>query len=241
MMRLPRSNLGVSEYALEGIVLSVAPSRDDLIARLLSGTGEVRAVIAPQARGRPRRGEEPARAVLQPLSAVALTVRTRPGEAEDDGLLPRVGGARLLEAHLGVKSDPEKVAAAMCMVEAIVHLVPDGAAEPDLPALFARALARLDAAPPTASGDLLALFLLRLLALSGLLPELGPELALPPAARAALESWQAGRFRPLPAEAAQLTLRWFEHQITAASQRPFRSLGVFESLRGEGPSPPAPR
>ncbi len=206
-------------------MLSVTPSRDDLIVRLLSDAGELTAAVAPQARRATRRGD--AGAVLQPLSAIHLTV------SEAEGRLPRVEAAAPREAFLALKSDPEKVAAAMCMVEAILHLVPEGATEPELPPLLSRALGRLDASPPASAADLLALFLLRLLALSGLLPELGPEVALPPAALPTLQAWQSGRFQPLPPEASRLTLRWFEQQISEASLRPFRSLGVYESLRGD--------
>jgi recombinational DNA repair protein (RecF pathway) len=217
------------------LVLAVVPSRDDLMARLMTDAGEIMAVLAPRARLARRDGG--LAATLQPLSAVCLMVRAD-AEATRGAttLWPRVESGRLIEGFGRLKRDPEKLAAASCMAEAVLALVPDGAAEPTLPQLLARALARLDAAPPEVTVDLLALFLVRLLDASGLLPPLGSDASeaasrLPDAARACLEGWRDGRWAPLPPGETKATLDWLEQLVATVSQRPLRSRAVLDALR----------
>jgi recombinational DNA repair protein (RecF pathway) len=238
-MTRPRQGPRTTRGELTALVLQCAASRDDVIARLLTDAGEVTSVLAPRARL--ARGREGLAATLQPLSAVCLTVVAREDLTRDAEmtLLPRVESGRLLEGFGRLKADPEKLAAASCMAEAVMHLVPEGACEPSLPQLLARALARLDAAPPEVTVDLLALFLLRLLDASGLLPPLGAGSdaegqRLPEAARGCLEGWREGRWAPLPPREVRLTLDWLERLVATVSQRPLRSRAVLDALRGEG-------
>lgn len=238
-MSRPRRPKQEAAEDVTALVLQVSPSRDDLIARLLTDAGEVLAVLAPRARL--SRGRTGLAATLQPLSAVRLRLVTREDTDEAPAMgtrLPRVESGQLLTGFAGLKADPEKLAAASCMAEAVMHLVPDGGAEPSLPPLLARALARLDAAPPDVILDLLALFLVRLLDASGLLPALGEDggadaARLPAAARSCLEGWREGRWAPLPARETRATLDWLEQLVATVSQRPLRSRAVLDALRGE--------
>lgn len=251
MARAPRQESpDTQRWEVEAFVLSQVDSRDDRIFRLLTNRDEI---VPALARGIRRGGKRRSQgAILQPLSRVRLSLSGRP-HAE----LAIVDEATLVTAHPGVTADLDRLGVASCMAEAILHVVPDRAAEDGLFHLFERALARLERDP---SPDLLPLFLLRLLDMSGVLPDLlddpaagrvtpraapsaaspyTPLSALDAEARRCLTDWRAGRWSPLPAPLRRPTLIWLEKQLSALSGRPLRSRLFLDALAAL-PSAPRP-
>lgn len=237
--RRPRPPAGES-VDLEGLVLSSVDSRDDRILRVLSHGDAIVPVIA---RGVRRPAKSNARAaILQPLHEVGLRLGGRPGAD-----LATVEDARLVDAHMGLKTAVERLGHASLIVEALLHLVPDHAEEPGLHALTDRALRRLAEAPERDLESLTALFLVRLLDLSGVMPDLVHEtagtdrlLVLPRAAAAVVSDWRAGRWTRLPSDLQRPTLLWLERQVTAVSMRPLKARAFLDSLaaHSEPSSPP---
>jgi recombinational DNA repair protein (RecF pathway) len=223
-------------------VLSVADSRDDRVLRLLTAHDEL---VPALARGIRRTTRKPARnAVLQPLTRVGVRLSGRPN-AE----LALIDDAVILDEASAIKTDLARLGAASIMAEAIIHLVPDHAGEDGLFDLFTKAMGRLATATEQGALDLACLFLLRLLDLSGLLPDLDtiPETLNPndplngllPLSRQHLSDWRAGRWTPLPLQVQRPTLLWLERQVTAVSLRPLKSQGFVDALATLPPSPPA--
>jgi len=223
-------------YDIEVLILSSADSRDDRILRVLTANDEVLPVVA---RGVRRPGRNTAKAaILQPLSEVTLRLTGRPNAD-----LAVVEDAWLNEAHDAVKRDLVRLAHASVMTEAMLHLVPDHGAEDGLFALMTRALRRLGATEEEGAPQLCCLFLVRLLDLSGLLPDTsdeaesaGPNGYLPEGAGAVLADWRRGRWTTLPQPLVRPTLVWLERQVTAISMRPLKSQDFLDSVLS--PSPP---
>jgi len=241
----------IPRWEVEALILSQVDSRDDRIFRLLTERDEL---VPAMARGVRRAGKRRGQgAVLQPLSRVRLTLSGRPN-AE----IAMIDEATLISAHPRVTSDLERLGIASCMAEAILHVVPDRASEDGLYHLLGRALHRLETSAEPASPDLLSLFLLRLLDMSGVLPDLlddpatgspfasrsapsaaspyTPLSALSAEARACLTDWRRGRWSALPPALRRPTLLWLEKQLTSLSGRPFKSRLVLDALADLNPA-----
>jgi len=156
----------VASLACEAILLrSVEFGESDLVVHLLTADAGRFTAIAKSARKSLRRFP----GTLDLFNRLAIEGRTRARGGM--GFLER---ARLVDAHLGLRSDPARYALASFLVELLDRLSPEsmepGEARP-LFALATESLALVERVRPTAS--LRILLELRLLDALGLRPELG--------------------------------------------------------------------
>ena len=155
----------MASLACEAILLrSVEFGESDLVVHLLTADSGRFTAIAKSARKSRRRF--PGTLDLCNRLAIEGRIRARGGM----GFLER---ARLVDAHLGLRSDPARYALASFLVELLDRLAPEGAERADAARLFAFALQTLEwiaARRPTPQQRVL--LLLRALDALGLRPEL---------------------------------------------------------------------
>lgn len=210
----------------QAIIVSSADSRDDRIVRLLMDDDEMVPALVKQ--GRRATGKSSKVGKIQPLTAVRVTLRAKPGD--DLAVLETVAVERPFAV---VKGDLLRLALATCMSEVVLHLCPDWGREPGMHELFARALERLDRASGEApTEDWLLLFELKALQSAGVLPPLEELAEVPSEGRAAMLGWLAGKWQPLDHVSARVIGPILERALTDASGRPFRSRALLnEALR----------
>lgn len=208
----------------QALVLSSADTQRDRIVRLLLEDDRVVPAIARQA----RRGVKRFGARVQPLSLSHVHFALRPG-AE----LAVLGDVALEDPFAVVKGDLRRLALATTMADVVLTTIPDFAREGGIFDLLGRAWRSLERADTRPSEEVLLLFELRFLLLSGLMP---PELELPnvPAgAREIVAGWLTGRWRPLADGDRPLVAAALEGLLVAASGRALKSRPFLdEVLRG---------
>jgi DNA repair protein RecO (recombination protein O) len=203
----------------EALVLSSAESRDDRIVTLfVRDLGRVPALARGARKSTRRFGGH-----IDPLTLTEVTLRLRP--SHDLALLERASSRHAFPV---LKGDLKRLALAMTMAEVILQVVAEHDHEPALWTLTHRAWTHLDdpRRPPTR--DLLALFELRVLEISGYLPDLAELPQLPKAARPVLAAWLGGHWEPLPPGTAGEVGRLLEGLLREVSGRPLRSLAFLE-------------
>jgi DNA repair protein RecO len=214
----------VLHWDVDAIVLSGADSRDDKIVRLLTESDELVPAVVRFAR---KAGKSSKASRVQPLTTVHVALRAKP--SDELALLETVN----VEAvHAVLKGDLVRFALASSMAEVVLHLMPDWGQEAGMFALLSRAFEHLDDPEAKISEELLLLFELRTLDLSGVLPPLEAIVELPPSARESLAAWREGRWRPLPPTALRPTARFLEQALTSASGRPLVSRAFLDQVLG---------
>jgi len=212
--RRARGRQGPPGEAAEALVLDGVDVRDDRVVTLwVQGRGRLRAA----ARG----GRKSARrfgAHIAPLTRAEVKLRSRP-----DWELGRLEWAEAREVFAVLKADLRRLALGTTMAEVILHLLPEHDDDPALYALTLRAWRSLDDPKRRPSEDLLLLFELRALALTGFLPPWDQAADLSAEARAVLTGWQDGRWAPLPPGARRAVAAFLEGAVCEASGRPLRS------------------
>lgn len=200
--------------AARGLVLASADSRDDRIVTLLvEGLGRLSAVARHARKSKRRFGGH-----LDPITLAELELRTRP-----DWELARLDRARSLEAFPLLKADLARIALATTMAEVVLQVAPEQLDEPELFQLTLRAWRYLDDPHQPPREELLLLFELRALALSGLLPELEELPGLDDPAREALAGWNEGRWAPLDVATRGRVAAVLEGLLRDATGRPLKS------------------
>lgn len=211
----------------EAIVLRSAESRDDrIVTLLLPDLGRIPAVAKHARRPSKRFGGH-----LDPLTRAEVRLALR-----EDRPLAVLEEARGLEAFPRLRSDLLRFALGTTMVEVVLHLVADHGHEPGVYELVLRALRRLDDPEKEATEDLLLLFEVRMLALSGHLPEVPALPSLSGAARDVLAGWLAGRWAPLPEDDRAQVARILDALVEDASGRPLKSRSFLSGLLSGGAS-----
>lgn len=150
-------------HVAPGVILQLHPVGDhDAVVSVLTGThGRLACFASGARRSRPRFG-----AALAPLGLCELEWREgRPGA------LPRLDRADLLEGHLGLRRDLERLTLASAAAEAASLVCPEGEPAPEIHGLLLEFLGRL--ATDGSPWPLWAGFQLQLLAGAGYDPELG--------------------------------------------------------------------
>ena len=211
----------------DALVLASADSRDDRIVHLLTDAS----VRLPAVARRARRSARRFRGHIDPLTLAQITVTMR-----DDRALADLEEASARETFAVVRGDLVRYALATTMAEAVLHLIPEHAAEPGAYDLVLRAWRYLDAPSHHASEDLLLLFELRLLTLAGLLPGVAAIPGLPPEAARILDGWLTGRWQPLAGPIRRQTAGLLERVIEEASGRALRSRPFLDAQLAARPS-----
>ncbi len=200
--------------ALEALVLDSVDVRDDRVVTLLTqGRGRLRAVARGGRKSTRRFG-----AHVAPLTRAEIKLRTR-----SDWELGRLEWAEAREVFAVLKGDLRRLALGMTMAEVILHLLAEHDDDPALYDLVLRAWRALDDPKRRPSEDLLLLFELRALALTGFLPPWELAAGLSDEALAVLSGWQEGRWAPLPPGARGPVAAFLEGAVCEASGRPLRS------------------
>ena len=146
--------------------------------------------------------------------------------------MPRLLSASTVEAHATLKADLLRFSLASTVCEIVLHLVPEHGREAGVYPLLKRALWHLNTPSVEANEDHLLLFELKMLALGGLLPELG-QLRVDSAVQSVLQDWLSGTWRPLHrAGRAQLALQ-LETRIQEASGRTLKSRAFLDQMLDE--------
>lgn len=206
----------------DALVLSCVDSRDDVIVRLLSPDLGNTPAVARHARKSVKRQ---LRAHLQPLTRVEVTVALRPNQ--DLGV---VESATAHEPFACVKGDLVRFGVATVMVEVVLHLVPDHGHEPGMYELLLKALRHLDDPRHAATEELLLLFELRALALSGVMPPLEDVPGLGDEARATLAGWLGGHWARLAEDDRARVGRVFDALVEATSGRQLKSRAFLSTV-----------
>ena len=207
---------------VDALVLSCVDARDDRVVRLLTSDDALLAAIGRQQR---RAGSRRTEERLQPLTRIRAHVSDRPG---DD--LALLQGVATTHAFATVKADLVRFALASTMAEVILATVPDGASEPGLHDLLARAWTWLDTPAHGPSEDVLLLFELRALTLAGALPPVADLPGIDDRARVTLAAWLEGIWRPLAPEDVRPVAHCLEGLISDASGRPLRSRAFLDDV-----------
>ncbi|MCB9727983.1 MAG: DNA repair protein RecO [Deltaproteobacteria bacterium] len=148
--------------------------------------------------------------------------------------LARLDSARTLEVFGGIRADLLRFAQASCMVDVVLHLVPEHGHEPGVYELLLRALRHLDRASTTPPVDVLLLFELRMLEGSGVLPGVDALEGLSQRAREVLTAWHAGQWLPLPDDERAAVGRALEGLIEQASGGVLKSRRFLDAMLSEG-------
>ncbi len=206
----------------EAVVLSCVDSRDDVIVRLLAPElGNVPAV----ARHARKSVKRQLRGHLQPLTRVDVTVGLRPNRD-----LSVVESATAREPFACIKGDLARFGLATTMAEVVLHLVPDHGHEPGMYELLLRAMRHLDVPTHPASEELLLLFELRALSLSGVMPALEDVPGLGDAAREVLTGWLQGRWAILEPDERARVGRVLDAIVETTSGRRLKSRAFLASV-----------
>lgn len=207
---------------VDAVVLASYESRDDRIVHLLTDSphGRVHALAR-----RARRSPKLFAGNIEPITRCEVTFKLKADE--ELAVLQR---ATATTGFATIKGDLIRFAIASVMADVVLHLVPPHFHEPGVFLLLLRALSVLDdpARPPVE--DVLGLFELRMLQLSGALPELDTWAGLPEEGRATLQDWMEDRWRPLDPDVRRPTLGFLEHAITELSGRPLKSRGFLDEM-----------
>ncbi|MGM0575497.1 MAG: DNA repair protein RecO [Myxococcota bacterium] len=205
----------------DALVLRSADSGDDKVVHLLTpDLGHVPVFARAARKSRRRFG---AHADTLNHAIVSLTVRSSRS-------LARLDAATARETFRVVKGDLARFALASTMAEVVLHAVPEHGHEPGVFVLLLRALHRLNDPSRDPSEDLLLLFELRILQLSGTLPDPDEIPGLPESGRAVLHAWLADRWAPLPDEARPRVARVLEALLEEATGRTLRSRPFLDSM-----------
>lgn len=208
-----------------GLILSSADSRDDKIIRVLMEDDEMVPTVVKQ--GRRAGGRSSKVGMVQPLTAVRVTLRSKPGVE-----LAVLETVMVEQAFAVVKGDLLRLALATCMTEVVLHLCPDWGRESGLYGLLSRALDRLNRPNESPGEDWLLLFELKALDAAGVLPVIDEWAEVPREGRDTLQGWLEGKWAPLDPISARVSGRLLENALTAASGRAFRSRALLnEALR----------
>ncbi len=192
----------------DALVLSSVDSNNDRILRFVTEEDRVVAAVARHA----RRGGKRGAAGIQPLSLAQVTIALR---GTDD--LARLTRSSTEHPFAVLKGELARFALATTMAEVVLALVHEFGHEPGIFELLLRAWQFLDDPAREPSEELLLLFELRALVLSGTLPppeELGDLRA---AARDTLTAWLAGRWRRLDKRDVRPVAETLEGLINDAS------------------------
>lgn len=206
----------------EVLVLASLDANHDRIHRVLTVDDALVPVIGRQARrGAARRGA----VRLEPLTRATITWSVRP---RDD--LARLEATATHELFPVLKGDVVRYALASTMAEVTLHLVPDFAREEGLYELLLRAWRWLDSPQNRPVEEVLLLFELRALALTGTLPPTSELQSLSADARDAVDAWLGGQWRLLEPRDTPRVAATLEALLSDASGRRLKSRGVLDQL-----------
>jgi len=207
---------------VDALVLSCVDVNNDRIVRVLTAQD----VLVPAVARHNRRAstKRPAHRV-QPLTRITAHLGGRPG----DDLVPLLNVATT-HPFAVVKGDLLRFALASTMAEVVLCTLPDFAAEPGLHDLLARAWTWLDTPSHAPREDLLLLFELRALTLAGALPPIPDLPGLDDGARATLDAWSSGQWRPLAPRDTRGVAACLEGLIADASGRQLRSRAFLDDV-----------
>jgi DNA repair protein RecO len=211
-----------SVHSFEAIVLSSQEARADRVITLLTDEEGRFPSYAKGAMGSTRRFG----AHVEPLTRSQVEISL------GGSGMPRLLSASTVEAHATLKADLLRFSLASTLCEIVLHLVPEHGREVGVYPLLKRALSHLNTPSIEATEDHLLLFELKMLALGGLLPELG-QLRVDSAVQSVLQDWLSGTWRPLHREGrAQLALQ-LENRIQEASGRALKSRAFLDQMLDE--------
>lgn len=166
---------------------------------------------------------------LEPLTLIEAGITV-----ESDREVCRLNFAHTKMPFSTLKSDVCHFAIGSLMVEIVTHLVPPHGFEPGVFELLGRALARMDAGKDQPD-DLLTLFELRMLQLSGVVPRIKHLEGISTETMEALDGWLHGTWRPLEIGAHARVQVILERQLMELTGRPLRSRPVLDALRSTVP------
>lgn len=213
------------QETLHALVLASADSRDDRIVQLLTDASQrIPAVIR-----RARRQGSKVSGHMEPLTLSEVQVTVWP-----DRSLARVDGAWARASFPVIRGDLLRYALASTMTEVTLHLIAEYGGEPGAYGLLLKAWQTLDDADRPPSEDLLLLYEVRMLALSGVLP---PPEALPGldlSTQDTLAGWMANRWRPLAASERRRAGQVLEALIQQTSGRPLKSRAFLNQTLADG-------
>ena len=205
----------------EALVLTTLESRDDRVVTLMTPEmGRIPCFARGAAKSQKRFG-----ANIDPLTLVEAQVVPK-----GDGRMLNLRRAHVVYGFPVIKGDLLRMAMASVMVETLLALVPDHGVEPAAYTTLHKALHHLDRPETRITEELLALFELRMLFLSGLLPELDAIGDLSEESRETLYAWLDQLWEPLDPPLHGPTCKALERLIQEASGRPLRSRELLDEL-----------
>tara|TARA_B100000405_G_scaffold299200_1_gene257158 strand:+ start:35 stop:682 length:648 start_codon:yes stop_codon:yes gene_type:complete len=207
---------------VEAIVLGSQEARADRVITLLTEEQGRFPAFAKGAMSSTRRFG----AHVEPLT------RTQVELSQGGTGMARLLSASTVESHPVLKADLLRFSLASTMCEIVLHLVPEHGREEGVFDLLKRALMHLNRPEVEATEDHLLLFELKMLALGGMLPELG-QLRVDASVQAVLEGWLSGTWRPLDRDGRGKLARQLELRIQEASGRALRSRAFLDQMLDE--------
>ncbi len=211
-----------SRHSFEAIVLASQEARADRVITLLTDEQGRFPSYAKGAMASTRRFG----AHVEPLTC-SLVELTLGGSG-----MAKLLSASTVESHATVKADLLRFSLASTMCEIVLHLVPEHGREEGVYSLLKRALSHLNLPSVEVSEDHLLLFELKMLALSGLLPELG-QLRVDDAVQSVLHDWLSGAWRPLHREGRRQLAVQLENRIQETSGRALKSRAFLDQMLDE--------
>ena len=211
-----------SRHSVEAIVLASQEARADRVITLLTEEQGRFPSYAKGAMGSTRRFG----AHVEPLTCSQVEI------AVGGSGMPKLLSAATVESHAIVKADLLRFSLASTMCEIVLHLVPEHGHEAGVYGLLRRALGHLNRPEVESSEDHLLLFELKMLGLSGMLPELG-QLHVDSSVQSVLEDWLSGTWRPLHREGRGPLARQLETRIQDASGRALKSRPFLDQMLDE--------
>ena len=146
--------------------------------------------------------------------------------------MARLLSAHTIESHAILKADLLRFSLASTICEIVLHLVPEHGREVGVYPLLKRALGHLNRPEVETSEDHLLLFELKMLSLSGLLPELG-QLQVDDSIQSVLKDWLSGTWRPMHRAGRGPLARQLENRIQEASGRVLKSRVFLDQMLDE--------
>jgi len=220
--------VGRAHQSAEAIILSSQEAREDRVITLLTQEHGRIPAFAKGAMGSKRRFG----AHVEPLTLSRVELST--GGA---GMARLLSGSAI-DVFPVLKGDLLRFALASTMTEVVLLLVVEHGHEEGVYELTKRALTHLNRPEIEVSEDLLLLFELKMLARSGVLPELH-ELPVDDSVAQVIGQWNRGAWCPLHREGRRDLAHLLETRIQEVGGRALKSRGFLDQMLDEG-QPPAP-
>jgi DNA repair protein RecO len=209
-------------HSFEAIILSSHEARADRVITVLTDEEGRFPSYAKGAMGSTRRFG----AHVEPLTRSLVDISL------GGSGMAKLLSASTVEAHATLKADLLRFSLGSTMCEIVLHLVPEHGREAGVYPLLKRALSHLNIPTIEATEDHLLLFELKMLALGGMLPELG-QLRVDAAVQSVLQDWLGGTWRSLDREGRRQLAVQLENRIQEASGRALKSRAFLDQMLDE--------